>query len=82
MIVYRCDFCGEVTDCAQKRIDGREYDFCPRCWSELETKLKGKGRAVAGREMVLLPPGAPRTEEKPEKPAPGGPPTIYGAEAG
>ena len=73
MIVYRCDLCGEVADCAQKRI------LCERCWSELETRLKGKGRPVERRETVLLPPPAPRTrEETPEKPLPGGVPTIFG----
>jgi hypothetical protein len=77
VIVYRCDVCGEVAECAQKQIEGREYDFCARCWGELESKLQGKGRPLAKREMVLLPPRVVEREEAPEKPAPGTPPTIY-----
>lgn len=81
MMDCRCVFCGEVTECMQKQIEGREYDFCARCWGELEGKLKGKGRP-AGREMVLLPPRAQAEEERPETPGPGAPPTIYSAQAG
>jgi hypothetical protein len=66
-----------VGDCAQKRIEGREYDFCARCWNELESKLRGKGRSPATREMVLLPPRVVERGEAPEKPAPGAPPVIW-----
>lgn len=81
MDAKRCDFCGEVADCVQKEIDGREYDFCSRCCGELETRLRGKGREVSRREATLLPQNTPRTvEEMPEKPLPGGPTTIYGGQ--
>lgn len=78
MIIYRCDLCGEVAECVQKKIDDREYDFCSRCWAELESKLKGKGRAMARSEMVLLPPRVHEKEEAPEKPSRDAPPTIWG----
>ena len=77
MIANRCDVCGEVANCEQKQIEGREYDFCARCWRELESKLKGKGRPLAEREMVLSPPRAIEREEAPEKPMPGIPPAIW-----
>jgi hypothetical protein len=77
VIVQRCDLCGEVADCTQKQIEDREYDFCARCWGELESKLQGKGRPLEKREMVLLTPRAVEHEEEPEKPAPGRPPTIW-----
>ncbi|HEV2387376.1 MAG TPA: hypothetical protein VGS20_08985 [Candidatus Acidoferrales bacterium] len=76
VIVHRCDLCGEIADCLSKRIDDREYDLCPRCWRELAEKLRGKGRPASDRELVLLPPRTIETEDEPEKPLPGGPPTI------
>ena len=78
MIVYKCDLCGEIKDCGQKRIDGREYDVCSDCWAALEEKLKGKGRRVAERETVFLPQRTetPREPER-EEPAPGAPPKIW-----
>jgi hypothetical protein len=39
-----CDLCGEVKECLQKEIDGREFDICSECWRPVEEKLRGKGR--------------------------------------
>lgn len=78
-IVHRCDLCGEIADCVTKQIGDRDYDLCPRCWQELAGKLKGKGRPVSKprREIVLLPEQPyERKEGEPERPLPGGPPTI------
>lgn len=80
MIAHRCDLCDESAECVQKTIEGREYDFCMRCWTPLEAKLKDKGRPIVSTTAVALPPPAPRApEEKPDKPLPGAPPTILGA---
>jgi hypothetical protein len=79
MIVYRCDLCDEVRDCAQREIDHTEFDICSECWNSLRSKLKGKGRFTRNNEIVALPtsprPESPR-EPKPS-PFPGTPPTIY-----
>lgn len=77
MVVYKCDLCGQVRDCLQKEIDHKEYDICRECWSELQAKLKGKGRAKESREIVSLPP--PREPDEPEdEQTPGEPPIIRG----
>jgi hypothetical protein len=64
MIVYRCDLCDEVRDCAQREIDHTEYDVCSECWNSLLLKLKGKGRSKRNNEIVALPaspePDSPR----------------------
>jgi hypothetical protein len=78
MIVFKCDLCGQIEECSQKEIDHKEYDICRKCWSALEEKLKGKGRAKESKETILLPPPE-ETKEPEEKPAPGGPPTVWGA---
>jgi hypothetical protein len=82
MIVYKCDLCNEIRDCAQKEIDGREYDICSECWDSLSAKLTGKGRSKR-REFVTVPaqptPDSPREPKQP--PMPGTPPTIYGSAA-
>ena len=44
MKVYKCDFCNKIKTCKHKDIEGKEYDVCAACWSEVEKKLKGKGR--------------------------------------
>ena len=67
-----CDLCGEVKECVVRQIEDREYDICEACWSPMEARLKGKGRPVKEREIVLL----PRVESGP--PTPGEPPTIVG----
>lgn len=77
MIASCCDMCGEVVKCEPKQIEDREYDFCARCWCELESKLKGKGRPLAKLEMVLLPPRVIERNEPPERPVPGIPPAIW-----
>jgi hypothetical protein len=72
-----CDLCGEVRDCLQKEIEGKEYDICSECWNPLAHKLRGKGRAI-NREIVLLPP--PRAVKEGEfEERPGEPPKIWGA---
>jgi hypothetical protein len=38
-----------------KEIDHKEHDICRECWSELQTRLKGRGRAKQ-RESIMLPP--------------------------
>jgi len=77
MVVYKCDLCGQVKECLQKEIDHKEYDICRECWSDLQAKLQGKGRAKERREIVLLPP--PREPDEPEeKPEPGEPPIVRG----
>jgi hypothetical protein len=78
MIVHKCDLCGQVKECLQKEIDHKEYDICRECWTELQTKLQGKGRDKVSREIVLLPP--PKDPDEPEeKPEPGEPPIIRGS---
>ncbi len=77
MVVCRCDLCGEMRECVQKEIDQKEYDVCRECWDALEAKLKGKGRAIERRGVVLLPPPEEKKDEREEKPKPGGPPTIW-----
>jgi hypothetical protein len=78
MIVYRCDLCGELRDCAQRDIGAVEYDICSECWNALMARLKGRGRPKAKRDRVTLPPPAldPEIshEQKPE--FPGMPPKI------
>jgi hypothetical protein len=93
VIVYKCDLCGELRECLQKEIDGREYDVCGECWSPLEQKLHGKGRPSIRsltssqsispppqKEPLSVPPLIVRKEEprQPQKPAPGEPPIVYG----
>jgi hypothetical protein len=70
-----------VAECSRKQIEGRDYDFCAGCWGELESKLQGKGRQLAKREMVLIPPRVIEREEALEKPAPRTPPTIWAQNA-
>jgi hypothetical protein len=72
-----CDLCGEVKDCLQKEIEGKEYDICAECWKPLEQKLRRKGRVK--NEMVFLPPPTEKEREDEEKPEPGEPPKIRGA---
>jgi hypothetical protein len=73
-----CDWCGEAKDCAQRRVEGKVYDFCAECWQPLAAKLKGKGRLIKERETVLLPPIGKEPEKEPTKPEPGEPPKIWG----
>ena len=75
-----CDLCGESKECLQKEIDDKEYDVCSECWNTLAEKLKGKGRALKRREIVLLPPPRVVTEREGDepKPMPGEPPKIWG----
>jgi hypothetical protein len=75
-----CDVCGEPKDCAQREIEGREYDICSDCWKPLAQKLIGKGRAKS-RDLVLLRPAILFQEKQTEepKPVPGEPPKIWGA---
>ena len=46
MKVYKCDFCNKIKTCKHKDIEGKEYDVCAACWSDIAKKLKGKGRCV------------------------------------
>ena len=79
MIVYKCDLCGEMRECLQKEIDGREYDLCAGCWNALAEKLKGKGRLRKQREVVELPIREIVKDKKDEgqRPIPGEPPTVW-----
>ena len=79
MIVYKCDLCGEMRECLQKEIDGREYDLCAGCWNALAEKLKGKGRPRKQREVVELPIREIVKDKKDEgqRPRPGEPPTVW-----
>ena len=73
-----CDLCGQSKECAQKEIEGKEYDVCDECWTPLAEKLKGKGRTRKKiREMVFLPQTRPTPEPKPSPP-PEEPPKIWG----
>ena len=74
-----CDLCGAAKECAAKVIEGKEYDLCAECWNPLAEKLKGKGRPLKQREMVFLPPLEIEPAPPEPKPAPGGPPKIWGA---
>ena len=68
-----CDLCGEVKDCMQKQIADKVYDICSACWKPLAEKLKGKGRVIREREMVLLPFATGKSEPQDPKPDPGEP---------
>jgi hypothetical protein len=64
----------------QKEIEGKEYVICSECWKPFEQKLRGKGRVK--KEMVFLsPPSEIKEREDEEKPGPGEPPKIWGADA-
>ena len=81
MMVYRCDLCNEIRDCAQRVIEDKEYDICSDCWNALIQKLTGKGRAKRAPEIVTVP--LPQVTASPDQPKPspfpGAPPTIYGS---
>jgi hypothetical protein len=72
-----CDLCGQAKRCRPREIDGKEYDICSGCWNPLAAKLKGKGRTMREREIVLLPPLTREPETKEAKPSPGEPPKIW-----
>jgi hypothetical protein len=74
-----CDLCGKVTPCLPKEIEGKQYEICSACWNPLARKLKGKGRAIKEREMVVLPQQITIPEPQAPKPAPGEPPKIWGS---
>jgi len=78
MLVYKCDLCGEVKECLQKEIDAKEYDICEECWSELQSKLQGKGKPKETREIILLPPAEEPEKPEQDRPEPGEPPIIRG----
>jgi ribosome-binding protein aMBF1 (putative translation factor) len=73
-----CDLCGEPKNCAQRQIEGKEYDICSECWKSLAEKLKGKGRVKEERETVFLPPVTKTIGPQEPKPGPGELPTIWG----
>ena len=71
-----CDMCGESKKCFEREIEGKAYDICADCWAPMTAKLKGKGKGINEREIVLLP------ESQPTEPAkstlfPGELPTIW-----
>jgi hypothetical protein len=74
-----CDLCGEARICLQKEIEGREYDICSDCWTQLAERLKGKGRPK-NRETVFLPPARTLGEREEVEPShlPGELPKIWG----
>jgi len=72
-----CDLCGESKKCFEREIEGKAYDICADCWAPVAAKLKGKGRAIKEREIVLLPESQP-TEPAKSMPFPGELPTIWG----
>jgi hypothetical protein len=77
IVMMTCDLCGKARRCSPRQIEGKEYDICSECWRPLAAKLKGKGRALREREVVLLPPLArPPTLPEPNPP-PGEPPKIW-----
>jgi hypothetical protein len=80
MLVYRCDLCNEIRDCAQRVIEDTEYDICSDCWKSLFQKLTGKGRSKRPHDIVTAPP--PCVPDSPNEPKPshfpGAPPIIYG----
>lgn len=76
-----CDLCAEPKECTERRIEDRQYDICADCWESLAAKLKGKGKAVKEREIVLLPSVSPEPETPEPNPRPGEPPKIWGSTA-
>jgi Zinc finger, ZZ type len=80
VVVYKCDFCGEIRDCVVHRIETKDYDVCSTCWQELMSKLKGKGRTAEKQVQPhpLLPFVGPEAPEEPTGPFPGQPPEIIG----
>ncbi len=77
MILYQCDLCGEIRECAQKEIQQTEYDVCAECWTALQKKLNGKGRRKKNCETVILPPPAAPDPQHEKRPSfPGQPPEI------
>jgi len=79
MLVYRCDLCNEIRDCAQRLIEDKEYDICSECWNVLTQKLTGKGRAKQAPEIVTVPLPPPSPDQPKPSRFPGGPPTVYGS---
>ena len=78
MIVYRCDLCDQIKNCGEKEIEGRFYHICLECWTPLEVKLKGKGRA-RDKEKIEPPSLSVQTDDSQEKeiPFPGQPPKTW-----
>ena len=78
-VMIICDLSGEIKNCLQKEIEGKEYDICSECWTPLAQRLKGKGRPKS-RETVFLPPRPDKEgeDEDVRPPLPGGPPKIWG----
>jgi hypothetical protein len=74
-----CDLCGKPDECFERQIEGKQYDICAPCWEPLATKLKGKGRAITKRDIVLLPSLSPEPEPPDPKPFPEYPPKIWGS---
>jgi hypothetical protein len=73
-----CDLCGQSRKCLPRQIEGKDYDICPDCWNPLAKKLKGKGRAIKGTEMISLPRQITIPEPKEPRQLPGQPPKIWG----
>lgn len=74
-----CDLCGKTNECFERQIEGKQYDICAECWDPLAAKLKGKGRVINRRDIVLLPSLSPQTEAPESKPDPEYPPKIWGS---
>jgi hypothetical protein len=49
-----CDLCGEPKNCAQRQIEGKEYDICSECWKSLAGKTEGKGQSKEGAGNCLF----------------------------
>jgi hypothetical protein len=72
-----CDLCGESKRCRPREIEGKEYDICFSCWNLLAKKLEGKGRALRGPEVILLPQQVAMPAPQEPQPGPGEPPKIW-----
>lgn len=43
MKLFLCDWCDKQKGCKPMTIDGKSYDICAECRSEIGAKLSGKG---------------------------------------
>lgn len=69
MKIAVCDWCDSKDHVGLIEVDGREYDICAKCRTELTSKLKGKGTLVLRETAPVLPyvpvPHAPWWLEQP-----------------
>lgn len=56
MKIYRCDWCEKDDACSMMAIEGRNYDVCSNCRTEIQKKLGGKGEPIGALPGVTFVP--------------------------